>query len=473
MNSFANSFNPYLSNIKVQLALTAIGATLATGIAIFSYQSFQRDARGRALKKEPLSNAKTRGIQDSRTSNNTADVKQFDETLIREQLARNIAFLGEEGVNKLRKSFIIIVGAGGVGSWAALMLVRSGIQHIRIIDFDQVTLSSLNRHAVATHADVGSPKVVALQKNFKEFAPWAKVEPVIELFTKSSAPHLLKGNPDFIIDAIDNIDTKIDLLKYCHDNKLPIMSSMGAGAKADPSRVQISDISQTIEDPLARVVRRRLKKLGVESGITVVYSSEKPNVKLLPLKESQLQNASDYATLPDFRSRILPVLGNNSSVFHFTSDLTNNHHINNPGTIPAIFGMSIATYIITNISGHPIEPLANKNRDALYARMHRDLLNRERRTYGLESIPFDFHEVGYIFDEIWRSKSAISGSSEKPTLIRWKHDQSLTHQNCVVMTKSEADAHEKIKDPENSYPSEVVKLVKARFQEEKMISYFR
>src|SRR6185369_5396548 len=107
-----------------------------------------------------------------------SESEKYEEKIIREQLARNISFLGEEGVEKLRKSFIIIVGAGGVGSWIALMLLRSGVEHIRIIDFDQVTLSSLNRHAVATHEDVGTPKVVALQKNFQHIAPWAKVEPV-------------------------------------------------------------------------------------------------------------------------------------------------------------------------------------------------------------------------------------------------------------------------------------------------------
>ncbi|CAG8484727.1 7782_t:CDS:2 [Racocetra persica] len=445
-----------MSNIKVQFAFTAFSATVATAIAIFSYQSFQRQARTRALKRElsslppsqKLLQPKKRSVEQLSA---VTEQNQFDETLIKEQLARNIAFLGEKGVAKLRKSFVIIVGAGGVGSWAALMLVRSGVEHVRIIDFDQVTLSSLNRHAVATHSDVGIPKVVALQKNFKEFAPWVKVEPIIELFTKESASHLLSGNPDFIVDAIDNIDTKIDLLKYCHDNKLPILSSMGAGAKADPSRVQMSDISLTIEDPLARAVRRRLKKLGVESGIMVAYSTEKPNIKLLPLDESRVQSAGEYATLPDFRSRILPVLG----------------------TIPAIFGMAIATYIITSVSGYHVEPLANKNREPLYSRMHRDLLNRERRKYGVTSIPLDVHDVGYIYDEIFRSKSIVSGSWEKPALVRWKNNVPLTLQNCVVMTKSEADAHENIDDPETHYPSEVVKLVHTRFQEEKEITLFR
>lgn len=113
----------------------------------------------------------------------------------------------------------------------------------------------------------------------------------------------LLGNPDYVIDAIDNINTKIDLIKYCHDKKLPVISSMGAGAKADPSRIQIADISETfgmfrnlhfmtyfnqhlyiIEDPLARSVRQRLKKLGILNGVPVAYSTEKPHhVKLLPL----------------------------------------------------------------------------------------------------------------------------------------------------------------------------------------------
>ncbi|CAJ0759015.1 12615_t:CDS:2, partial [Entrophospora sp. SA101] len=115
--------------------------------------------------------------------------------------------------------------------------------------------SSLNRHAVATHADVGFSKVIALKKHLKQIAPWAKVEAVTEIFNSKSAPKLLSvviklfmyhssiiTVVDFIVDAIDNIDTKLALLKYCHDNELPIISSMGVGAKADPSRIQMSDI---------------------------------------------------------------------------------------------------------------------------------------------------------------------------------------------------------------------------------------
>ncbi|CAG8539029.1 3963_t:CDS:2 [Ambispora gerdemannii] len=447
---FTDAIAALASNHQVQLAMTAVGASLVTSFAFTTYNTFQRNARTKAAKRD----APDVHLPFTRDASGIGFTKEekYDEEIIKEQLARNIVFLGEEGIEKIRHSFVIIVGAGGVGSWAALMLLRSGVEHIRIIDFDQVTLSSLNRHAVATHEDVGTPKVIALKRNFEQIAPWAKIEPLTQLFNKNSAPQLLAGNPDFIIDAIDNIDTKLALLKYCHDNHLPIISSMGAGAKADPTRVQISDISQTFEDPLARAVRRRLRRMDVESGITVVYSTEKPNIKLLPLDESRIDNADEYATLPDFRSRILPVLG----------------------TIPSIFGMTIATYIITTLASYPIQPLANKNRDSLYARIHRDLQVRENKTYGTDIIPLDKRDVGYAVDEIWRGRSVISGASEKLTLLRWDKTQPLSLQNCVVLTKEEAAKHDAIVGkPEDYYPREVVELVHARFKEEREFAMFR
>ncbi|KDN44096.1 hypothetical protein K437DRAFT_294972 [Tilletiaria anomala UBC 951] len=188
---------------------------------------------------------------------------KWDETLLREQLTRNYSFLGEEGMARVRNSFVIVVGAGGVGSWAALMLLRSGVSHLRIIDFDQVSLSSLNRHACATLADVGRPKVVCLAEYFAKVAPWAKVEAWVDVFKADDADRLLQGDPDWVIDAIDSIDPKIDLIKYCFQHNIKILASMGAGGKADPSRVQISDISDTFEDPLAASVRRRLRAFGI------------------------------------------------------------------------------------------------------------------------------------------------------------------------------------------------------------------
>ncbi|CAD6907159.1 unnamed protein product [Tilletia laevis] len=165
----------------------------------------------------------------------------------------------------IRNAYIIVVGLGGVGSHAALALLRSGISHLRLIDFDQVSLSSLNRHACATLADVGRAKVTVCQEKFAAIAPWATVDVCNERFRGTDAPRLLTSprRPDFIIDAIDNIDTKVDLLHFAYTNDIRIITASGAGAKSDPSRIQIADLSATSEDPLARAVRRRLRALGV------------------------------------------------------------------------------------------------------------------------------------------------------------------------------------------------------------------
>ena len=157
--------------------------------------------------------------------------------LVLEQLARNRVFLGDDGLSRVRRAFVVVVGCGGVGSWAATMLVRSGVGRLRLVDFDQVTLSSLNRHAVATLADVGTPKVLALQRHLGQVAPWAQIEACSELWTLADAERLLGGQPTYVVDAIDNIDTKVDLLHFCKTRGIAVVSSMGAGCKSDPTRV--------------------------------------------------------------------------------------------------------------------------------------------------------------------------------------------------------------------------------------------
>ena len=164
-------------------------------------------------------------------------------------------FLTDDGLAKLRKAFVIIVGCGGVGSHASAALARSGCGKLRLIDFDQVTLSSLNRHSVATLADVGTPKVLCLRKRLEQITPWTHFDCRNELFNEASAAAQLGTwkngqKPDYIIDAIDNIDSKVALLHYCRSHSMPVISSMGAGCKSDPTRVFIGDISASAEDPL-------------------------------------------------------------------------------------------------------------------------------------------------------------------------------------------------------------------------------
>ncbi|CDU23519.1 uncharacterized protein SPSC_02148 [Sporisorium scitamineum] len=236
------------------------------------------------------SRAETIGRNDSSSRKRLPSVEQWDESLIREQLSRNYSFLGEEGMTAIRNSFVIVVGAGGVGSWAALMLLRSGVSKLRLIDFDQVSLSSLNRHACATLQDVGRPKVVCCAEKFAEIAPWAKLEAWVELFRGDEAERLLGGSPTYVVDAIDNIDTKVELLRFCAQRKIKVISSMGAGAKSDPSRIQISDISVTSEDPLARSVRRRLRALGLPP-IPPKEVEEKAKREAEQLEKAQSQSA--------------------------------------------------------------------------------------------------------------------------------------------------------------------------------------
>ncbi|CBQ69602.1 conserved hypothetical protein [Sporisorium reilianum SRZ2] len=236
------------------------------------------------------SRTETIGRNDVSSRKRLPSVEQWDESLIREQLSRNYSFLGEEGMTAIRNSFVIVVGAGGVGSWAALMLLRSGVSKLRLIDFDQVSLSSLNRHACATLEDVGRPKVVCCAEKFAQIAPWAKLEAWVELFRGDEAERLLGGSPTYVVDAIDNIDTKVELLRFCAERKIKVISSMGAGAKSDPSRIQISDISVTSEDPLARSVRRRLRALGLPP-IPPKEVEEKAKREAEQLEKAQSQSA--------------------------------------------------------------------------------------------------------------------------------------------------------------------------------------
>lgn len=227
-----------------------------------------------------------------------------------------------------------------MGSHAAAALARSGVSKLRLVDFDQVTLSSLNRHAVATLADVGNPKVECLSRRLLAITPWVHFDLRMEKFDGKTAESLLGGwkgtdrKPDFVIDAIDNIDSKVDLLKYCWDQQIPVISSMGAGTKSDPTRIVVGDIGTSTDDGLSRATRRRLKLLGITSGIPVVFSTEQMGegkAALLPLPEEQFQKGSvgDLGVLPDFRVRILPVLG----------------------TMPAVFGYTVANHVILKITG--------------------------------------------------------------------------------------------------------------------------
>lgn len=183
--------------LKYQFIVVACASSLLSAVAVYYTQRVSRKSAIRKIKQE----FKTTDDWDAETHfpnpNKTAET-----ALISEQLSRNIAFLGEERVDKIRNSFVIVVGLGGVGSHAAHMLLRSGVEHIRLIDFDQVTLSSLNRHAVATRADVGVPKVVAVKNHLLQTVPHARIETCVEMFDGQGASRLLSGDPAFVLGTL-------------------------------------------------------------------------------------------------------------------------------------------------------------------------------------------------------------------------------------------------------------------------------
>lgn len=183
-------------------------------------------------------------------------------------------------------------------------------------------------------------KVLCLERRLRQIAPWVRFDLRADKFDAASAGTLLAGwggaaaVPDYVVDAIDNIDTKVALLKYCHEHQIPVISAMGAGCKSDPTRITVGDISNTTDDPLSRATRRRLKLQGVTHGIPAVYSTERPadgKAQLLPLSEEEFKKGTvgDLAPAADFRARILPVLG----------------------TMPAIFGMTVANHVILQLTG--------------------------------------------------------------------------------------------------------------------------
>lgn len=392
------------------------------------------------------------------------ETKEYDDSLFREQLARNYAFLGEEGMEKLKQQYFVVVGAGGVGSWVVTMLVRSGCRRIKVIDFDQVSLSSLNRHSCAQLSDVGTPKVDCLKQHLLRIAPWCEIEAINELWTKENAERLLleDGEPTMIIDCIDNIDTKVDLLEFAHNRKIEVISSMGASTKSDPTRINVGDLTTTEEDPLARSVRRRLKKRGITTGIPAVFSAEKPDprkAKLLPLPDEEYEKGQvgELSALKDFRVRILPVLG----------------------TMPGIFGLTIATWILTKVSGYPMNPIEGKNRIKIYDGIYQSLAGQMTRI-GMpdQRVPIALKEVSYIVEEVFRGKSPVSGFSTRLTLSKWDPKKPVSLQNVVVLTKEEQKIHEDRvlnggESLEDVYPKEVLDLVDKRFREEEYYSQFR
>jgi len=206
---------------------------------------------------------------------------------MKEQFYRSSLLLGEEGIEKLVKSNIIIFGVGGVGSICAEALVRAGIGKITIVDQDIIDITNLNRQIQTHRGNIGKGKAKEMAKKLLEINPELEVVVLEKFYTKYNREEFLPGpGYDYIVDAIDTISSKIDLASYGFFYGVPVISSMGAGNKLDPTAFEITDIFKTSVDPIARVMRRELRKLGIEK-LKVVFSKEEP-IRIKDLGEDKV-----------------------------------------------------------------------------------------------------------------------------------------------------------------------------------------
>lgn len=211
---------------------------------------------------------------------------------------RTLLLLGEEKLTRLASASVLVVGVGGVGAYAAEMLVRAGVGNITIVDGDSVSMSNINRQLLALHSTVGRRKTDVLKERLMDINPCLNVCAKDLFLTVDNMGEIFYGKSyNYVIDAIDTVAPKVSLIEYCLKNRIKIISSMGAGGRIDPSVVQYTDISETYHDGLARVVRTRLRELGFGSGLKVVWSPEQPRKSSLMMTSETQNKRSSYGTL--------------------------------------------------------------------------------------------------------------------------------------------------------------------------------
>ncbi len=194
------------------------------------------------------------------------------------QFSRNELAIGAEGVKRNRNTTVAILGIGGVGSFAAEACARSGIGRIILVDKDDIDITNVNRQLVAYLSTIGRPKTEVMEERIRDINEDCEVISLHMFYTEETADKFFSYKPDYVIDASDTISYKIHLIKECLIRDVKIISSMGAANKVDPTRFKIADISRTHTDPVAKVIRVRLRKEGIHKGVPVVFSDESPIV---------------------------------------------------------------------------------------------------------------------------------------------------------------------------------------------------
>ena len=432
----------FSSSSSRSVALTGFLVGTACTLVITNWLASKRGQR----RREQSSNASV-----------SVNHNNIPQELRDEQLSRHTLYFGDDGMKRIRRSKICVVGLGGVGSHTAVMLARGGVEYLRLIDFDQVTLSSLNRHACATLQDVGIPKVTCV-KEFCHKLGVKNIDARADMYTRESGPTLLNTDDgeytwDLVIDCIDDVPTKAALLAYCIQKGIRVLSCMGAGGKSDVTRLHISDLRTAAKDPLASKLRQTLKRTmksnlvipgnSVDSvkddsylddmdRLTIIYSSEMAVAKLADLTEEQKLEAdkNQFGAVDGMRIRVLPVLG----------------------PIPAVMGQSLAAIAMCELGEKPILQPVTGERVGRTARnkMLQHLKRREEQianctltvNAGLDNgnrwtgpIQIDLDDVEYLMG-VWRNRCALTGARLGTVLelVRWDMSKPSTCDNLVMMS---------------------------------------
>lgn len=248
------------------------------------------------------------------------------------RFSRTELLVGTAGLERLKGAHVALFGLGGVGSYAAEALCRSGIGAITIVDFDDICLTNLNRQLHATSDTVGKAKSAVMAERMRRINPDAEIRPFKAFYNAESCGELLLDNGyDYVLDAIDHITAKLHLLATCRELGIPVIASMGAAGKLDPTKVHVDDISKTHSCRMARDVRKLLRKRGVVSGIKTVYSTE----------EARIDHANQGGCKSDC---ICPNKDEQQfSCEHRRVILGSSAHI------PAIFGLTMAGVVVNDL----------------------------------------------------------------------------------------------------------------------------
>lgn len=216
-------------------------------------------------------------------------------------LERTELLLGEEKLNLLRNANVLVVGVGGVGAYAAEMIVRAGVGRMTIADADKVSESNINRQLVALHSTIGREKCDILAERLKDINPELQLTTVNRFIKDDETDALLDSDKfDYVVDAIDTLSPKLALIKGSLDRGIPLVSSMGAGAKTDPTLMEIKDIAKTHHCPLAHMLRKRLHKIGIKRGFWAVFSPElvREGAMILCEEQNKKSNVGTISYIP-------------------------------------------------------------------------------------------------------------------------------------------------------------------------------